>query len=85
MLRELLSRFRTRHELARLSARMLRDIGIEPATVRPSSGPSPLVLQPALLAQLPDPPAAARAEPEQPDPSRPLWIIHLRAQATRPI
>lgn len=85
MFRELLSRLRTRRELARLSARALRDIGVEPETVRLPFGPSPLVLQPVLLAQLPDPPAAALAEPERDGPCRPLWIIHLRAQATRPI
>ena len=85
MLRELLSRLRTHHELAHLSHRVLRDIGIEPQAVRLPFGPSPLVPQPALLAQSQDPPAAATPASEQPEPGGPLWIIHLRAPATRPI
>ncbi len=86
MLRTLLTSLRTRCRLARLSDRLLRDIGIEPARVRPAAcGPSPLVPQPALLWQLRDPPAAAPTEPEGQEPRRSWWIIHLRALETRPI
>lgn len=85
MLRELLSKLRTRRELARLSDRALRDIGVAPGAVRLPFGPSPLVLQPALLAQAQERPAAATPASEQPRARGPLWIIHLRAPATRPI
>ena len=85
MLRYLLSRLRTRRELARLSDRALRDIGVAPEAVRLPFGPSPLVLQPALLAQSQDRPDAATPASERPEARGPLWIIHLRAPATRPI
>ena len=85
MLRRLLSYLHTRRELERLSDRALRDIGIEPSAVRPAAGPSILVPQPALLAQLRDPPAAPLPESGKFGFGRPLPTIHLRAPATRPI
>lgn len=85
MFRQLATRLRTRRELLRLSDRALADIGIDPSQVRLPAGPSPLIPQPALLAQLQDPPPTPAATPEHRDPRRPLWIIHLRAPATRPI
>lgn len=85
MLRRLLSHLHTRRELLRLSDRALCDIGIEPEVVRPPAGPSPLVLQPSLLAQLRDPPPTPASALEPSGPRHPLWIIHLRPPATRPI
>lgn len=85
MLASLFERLRTRWELARLSAHMLRDIGTDPEEARLTAGPSILILQPKLLRCLRDPapmppqPAAERSS------GRTLWINMLRATAARPI
>ena len=90
MLASLFDRLRARRELARLSDRMLRDIGVEPGEIRPPAGPSILVPQPALLRQLGDP----APMPPQPAPDRrggraqgerALWINMLRGPGVRPI
>lgn len=85
MLASLLERFRTRRELERLSAHMLRDIGVDPDEARLTAGPSILIPQPKLLSYLRDP----APMPPQPAADRnsghTLWINMLRGPRVRPI
>jgi hypothetical protein len=83
MFRSLLARLRTRHELGRLSAHMLRDIGIEPSAIREPARPSALIMQPALL-QLRDPEPEA-AGPPAPRLRQAPGTNVLRVPAARPI
>lgn len=85
MLASLFERLRSRRELERLSAHMLRDIGVDPDETRLTNGPSILILQPELLRRLRDPAPMPSQPAARGSAGRTLWINMLRRPAARPI